>query len=202
MSRVFISQFHIGLGWGKHIKVWHVICDSKMFSSIFMKQHSTYCIKFRGRSNNYSITKNMKVKIQNIIIMLWLKEFQEMIYFIIIHWFYWSGVHIWNIFISILKWILLRVNLNIIITNIMMIKYPYNIRNHRTGFGRRDPWFEGDLWRFAVPLSWRTIWFITMKVIELVHLSSKTWWELVRATDDSGISLVSNYSIELANSLL
>ena len=37
MSCVSISQFHIGLGWDKHRKAWHAICDCNICSSIFMK---------------------------------------------------------------------------------------------------------------------------------------------------------------------
>ena len=44
ISRVSIIQFCIGLGWGGGIKVRHEICDCKIHSSIFMKQHSIYCI--------------------------------------------------------------------------------------------------------------------------------------------------------------
>ena len=41
-----------------------------------------------------------------------------------------------------------------------------------------------------------------MKGVQLVHISSKTFWEEVRSTDDTGISLVSNTSTAFANSLM
>ena len=48
MYRVSISQFQSGLGWDKHRKVWHEICDCSICSFIFMKKHSRYCIKNEG----------------------------------------------------------------------------------------------------------------------------------------------------------
>ena len=53
-----------------------------------------------------------------------------------------------------------------------------------------------------VPLYWSFIWFFTMKGVVMIHIFSKTWWEETRATDDAGISLVSNLSTALANNLL
>ena len=84
----------------------------------------------------------------------------------------------------------------------MMIKYPHYIPNHSTGFGRRGPIFEFNFWRLSVPLYWWISWFITMKGVELVHISSKTWREEFRPMDGSGIILVSNYSTVIANNLL
>ena len=93
-------------------------------------------------------------------------------------------------------------NLNITIINGMMIKYPHDSQNYRAGFGRRGLGFEVNFCMLTNPLYWWISWFITMKVIELVHVSSKNWWEEVRDTDDAGISLVSNYSISFSNSIL
>ena len=42
----------------------------------------------------------------------------------------------------------------------------------------------------------------TMKVVELIHLSSKTLWEEVRPIFDAGISLVSNPSTVFTNNLM
>ena len=60
--------------------------------------------------------------------------------------------------------------------------------------------FEVNFWRLDITLYWCISWFITIKDVELVQISSKTWWEEVRATDDAGIILVSNPSIEFENS--
>ena len=59
-----------------------------------------------------------------------------------------------------------------------------------------------SFWRLDVTLY---LWFIclfAMKCVELIHIYSKTWWEEFRATDDSGISLVSNPSTSFSNNLL
>ena len=95
-----------------------------------------------------------------------------------------------------------RVNLNTTIINGIMIKSHHNIWNQKNGFWKRGPGFEVRFWRLAVTLYWWLSWFITTKGVEFVHLSSKTWWEEVRATDNLGISLVSNYFTEYANNLL
>ena len=70
----------------------------------------------------------MKFNIQNIIILLPVEELQEMLHFIIIHLFNWSGVWIWNRFIVRVRffWKFLRVNLNITIINGMIIKSPHD----------------------------------------------------------------------------
>ena len=47
LTRVYISHFHSGLSWDKHIKLWHAIFECKIRSSIFMKQHSRECIIFK-----------------------------------------------------------------------------------------------------------------------------------------------------------
>ena len=70
----------------------------------------------------------------------------------------------------------------------------------------RNAW-ERDLFVIWVSqgfstISWWFIWFINMKGVEVIHLSSKTWWEEFWTTDDAGISFVSNYSTEFANTLL
>ena len=80
-----------------------------------------------------------------------------------------------------------------------MIKSPCDSKNHRTGFGRRGPGFEVNYWRLAITLSWWINWFITTKGIGLVHIYSKNCREEVRATDDAGISLVSNYPKTFSN---
>ena len=125
-----------------------------------------------------------------------------MVYLIILNWFDWSGVRIWNRFIVIFKWKLWRVNLNITIINGIMIKSPHDSWNNMTGLRRRVTRFEANFRSLAFPLSWYFSWFITMKDVELVHLSSGTWWDKVRATDDAGIRLVSNSSTAFTNSLL
>ena len=66
-----------------------------------------------------------------------------MVHFIIINWFYWIGVWIWNRFRVRLNWKLWRVNLNITIINGMMIKY------HVVG-----PW-SGSLGSLFVAAYWR-----------------------------------------------
>ena len=93
-------------------------------------------------------------------------------------------------------------NLNITIMNENMIKSTHDRWNHRNGFGRRGPVFEVSCWRLAVPFSWCTSWFIATKGISLIHIYSKTWWEEVRSTDNTGIILVSNYSTAFENNLL
>ena len=85
-------------------------------------------------------------------------------------------------------------NLNITVTNVMMSKYTYYSKNHWTGFGRRGEVFEVNYWSLDVPLSWWISWFVTMKVVGLVSLSSKTGWEEFRSMDDASNILVSNYS--------
>ena len=52
MPLVSISQFHSYIGWYRHRKVWHEMCDWKNFSSIFMKQQSRYSIKLWRSSNH------------------------------------------------------------------------------------------------------------------------------------------------------
>ena len=171
-------------------KVWHAICDRKILSHIFIKQQSRDCIKFWRRVNPHSSLKHLVINIQNIIIMLWVEEFQEMVHLIIINWFYWSGVWIWNIFRVRFRWKIWKVNLNIKMINVTVINLPHNSWNHRTGFERRGPGFELRWWILAVPLPWWISWFITMKSVELINLSYKAWWEEYRSTKDAGIILV------------
>ena len=192
-----IGQFRSGLGWYEHIKVWHAICDCKIFSSVFMKQHSRYCVKVLRSGYHQSSLNHMEVVIQNISIVFWVKYFQEMVNFIIVDWFDRSGVWIWNIFRVIFNWEAWRVNLNIIIINWMMIKSPCDSWNHSTGLGGRGT----GCWRLDLPLSWWLIWFFAMKGFELINISSETWWEELRATDDVGINLVLNPSTSFANTL-
>ena len=96
MSCVSIRQFHSGLGWYKHRKVWHAIYDYNTRSSIFMKQHSRYSIIFLRSRDHQSSLKHTEVNIQMIFIIFWMGKFKEMIHFIIINLFNWSGVWIWN----------------------------------------------------------------------------------------------------------
>ena len=93
-------------------------------------------------------------------------------------------------------------NLKITIISDMMIKYPHDSWNHRTGFGRRGPGFEAIFWRFSVPLFWWIGWFTVTKGIELVNLYSKTCREELMSVNNSDIILVSNYSISFANNCL
>ena len=125
-----------------------------------------------------------------------------MVHLNIIYWFNRSGVWIWNRFRVKFNWKLWRVNLNITIINEMIIKSPHDSWNNSNGFERRCTGFEVIFWMLAVTLSWRFIWCFTMKGVELIYLSSKTWWEKFSATDDSGIIFVSNTSTEFANTLL
>ena len=59
MSCVSISQFHRIFGWEKNRKVWNVICDYNISSSIFMEQHSRDCIKFWSRYDQQSSLKHL-----------------------------------------------------------------------------------------------------------------------------------------------
>ena len=122
-----------------------------------------------------------------------------MVYFIMIHLFDQSGIWIWNRVRGRLNWRLWRVNLNITINNGMMIKYRCDSWNLRTAFVRRGPVFEVWFLRLALPLSWWLSWFFTMKGVEFIHLTSKTWWEKLRANYYACISLVSNTSTSFTN---
>ena len=159
-----------------------------------MKQHSRYCITFLRRGNHQSSLNHLEFNIHNIIIMFWVEEFQEMVHFIIINWFYFIGNCIWNRFMVIFNCKILIVNLNITVINGMVIKSPHDSWNQSTGFGRRGPGFGMICWRLDVPIYWWTIWFLTMKVFELIHPSSNNLWVEFRATDDAGIILVTNPS--------
>ena len=121
-----------------------------------------------------------------------------MVHSIIINSFNNSGVYIWNIFRVKFNWKIWRVNLNITIINDMTIKSPHDSWNHRASVRNRGPGFEVICWRLAVPLSWGFIWLFTIKGVELIHLSYKTWWEEFRAIEDEGISLVYNPSTVFA----
>ena len=122
-----------------------------------------------------------------------------MVYFIIINSIDWSGIRIWNRLRGILKRIILRLNPNITIINGMVIESSHNIRNHRTGFVRRSTWFEVNFWRLAVTISWWLSCLITMKCVELVHISHKYGWEEVRFMGNVCISLLSNFYTASAN---
>ena len=157
---------------------------------------------FYCTSQKQKINKKISTKVQKTFIMLRMEELQEMVHLIIINWFNQSGFWIWNRFRVKLKWKLWRVKLNITIINGIITKSTHDIWKHRTGFGRRGPEFEGSCWRLSVTLSWWFIWFFTMKGIEWIHISSKTWWEEFRSMDDTCISLVFNPSTSSANILL
>ena len=124
-----------------------------------------------------------------------------MVHLIIIHLFDWSGVWIWERFRVRVVWKILRVNLNITIINGVMINYPHDIQNHRTGVGRRCPGFEVIICRFSVPLSWCISWLVTMKLIELFNLYYNTWWYSVSSTDYSGIVPMSNSYTVFSNNI-
>ena len=159
-----------------------------------MKQHSRDCIKCWGRDNHQSSLNHLDVNIQKMFIMFWVKKFQEMVNLIIFNWFNWSGVWIWIWFRVKFNWKLWRVNLKITIFNNIIINYSHDTLNPNTGFGRRVPVLEVILCRLAVPLSWCTSWFFTMKCLELIHISFNNWWWGFRASNDADISLVSNPS--------
>ena len=125
-----------------------------------------------------------------------------MLLFIIINWFGGSGIWIWNRFRVIFKWKILRVKLNITIINGKMINSPHDSWNHRNDFWRRVHRFKVSYWRLDIPISWWISRFITKKGVELVHFSSKAWWEEVRSTDDSGISLLFSPSTSFSINLL
>ena len=168
----------------------------------FIKQKNVDCIECLMRGYQFLRMKHLEVNIQKIIIMFWVEEFQEVVHFIIIDWFYWSGVCIWNIFRIRFNWEIWRVNLKTTIINGIIIKSTHDIWNHKTGFWRKNTGFEVSCWRLALPISWWISWFITMKGVEYIHLSSKTRWEEFRATDDSVIILVYNPSTAFTNNLL
>ena len=166
--RVSISQFHSGLGWDTHRKLWHAICDCNICSSIFMKQRSKDCIKFWSMGKRNSSLKHLEVNTQKVFIMFWVEEFQGMVHLIIINLFDRSGVWIWNRFRVIFNCKLLRLNLNITIINFMTINFSHDSWNYRDDFGRRCTEFEVSFWSLDVPLYWWLIWFFTMKEFELI----------------------------------
>ena len=165
MYCVSLSYFHSGLGWEKHIKVWHAIFDCSIRSSIFMKQHSRYCIKSWRRGDHKLSLNHLELNTRNIFIMLWVEYLQDMLHFIIINLFDWSGVWIWNRLRVRFNWKLWRVNLNITIINGIIIKSHTDIWNRSTGFGRIGTGFEVRFLSFAVPLSCWLIYFVTMKLV-------------------------------------
>ena len=188
-----LASFTVALV-GKNIEK----CDMQFLTETFsttslMKQQSRDCIQFWMRGNHQSSLKHLEFNTHKIIIILWVESLQDMPHFTIINWFNRSGVWIWNIFRVKFNWKLWRVSLNITIINGMMIKSLRDSWKHRTCFGSRGYVFEVIFWRLAVPLYWWLSWFLTMKGVEFINLSSKTWWEKFRATDDTDISLVSNH---------
>ena len=169
-------------------------CDMQFLTAAlappFYEKHSRDYSKIWRWGYQHFRLKYLEVNIENIIIVFWVKEFQEMVHFLVTNWFYCSGVWIWKWSRLRFKWKLWRLNLNITIINDMMIKSPHDSWKHRTGFGRRCPLLEASCWRLAVTLYWGIRWFVTMDGIALIHLFSQTLFEEVRATDDAGISLV------------
>ena len=127
---------------------------------------------------------------------------EKLVNFIIINWFDCSGIRIWNRVKCRFHWIIWRVNFNTTIINGMIIKSTHGRPNHRTCYRRICLIFEVKWWISDVPLFWWLIWFTTTKCVGLVHISSNTGWEEVRSTDDTCISLVSNYYTELVNNIL
>ena len=125
-----------------------------------------------------------------------------MVHWIIIIWLNRIGVWIWNLFRVKFNWKIWGVNFNITIINGMMIKSSRDSWNHRAGFGRKGYGFEVSCWMFSSQLSWRLIWFFTITFVEIIRLSYQTWWEGFWATDDAGISPVSNSSTAFSNTLL
>ena len=125
-----------------------------------------------------------------------------MIHFIIINWFNRSGVWIRNWFKLRLNWKIWGGNFNITIIYGMIIKFPHDSWNHRVSSGRRGPGFEVIYRMLAVPFFWWLFCFVTMKCIELIHFSPKTWWEEFWTTDDVHIRFVSNYSTTVTNNIL
>ena len=125
-----------------------------------------------------------------------------MIHFIIIFWSNQSGVWIWNWFIVKFNCKIWSVDFDITIINDIMINSPHDSWNNRAGVGSRGPGFEVRCYRLASPLSPWFVWFITMKGVELIRVSSKTWWGEFRDMDDSGINFLSNYSTTFENNLL
>ena len=73
---------------------------------MFIKQHSRDFIYFLIKRNHRSSLKHLEVNIQKIIIVILLEWLQELFHFRIIYCFIRGGVHIWNIFIIIFKYIL------------------------------------------------------------------------------------------------
>ena len=124
MSCVSISQFHSGIVGTNIDKFYMQICDCNILSSVFMKQHSRYCIKIWRRDDYKSILKHMEFNIQKIFIVFWMEEFQEMIHFIIINWFNRSGVWIWNWFIVRLNWKIWSVDLTSPISMAWLLSFP------------------------------------------------------------------------------
>ena len=121
---------------------------------------------------------------------------------IIINWFNWSGILIWNWVIGRLNWNVWNGNFIITIIYVMMIKFTHDSWNNRVGSGRRRPEFEVSCRRLAVPLSSCFFCFVTMECIEPIHLSPKTWWEELWTTDGACIRFVYNSSTELTNNFL
>ena len=126
-------------------------------------------MKFWSKGDNQSSLKYLEVNIQKIIIIFWVEEFQDMVHLIIVNWYNWSDIWIWNRFRVRLYWKIWRVNLNIAFINVMMIISPHDILNHRDGFGRRSPGFEVSFQRLSGPLYLWLSWFITMKGVERIQ---------------------------------
>ena len=144
----------------------------------------------------------MEVNIHKIFIVFLMEESQKMTHFIIINWFKRSGVWIRNWFIVRLNWKIWSGGFNITIIYGIMIKFPRDSWNHRFFNGSRGPLFEVIYRRFAVTFYWWLFCFVTMKCIELIHVSLKNWWEGFLTTDDACISFLYNSSTSFTNTIL
>ena len=110
-----------------------------------------------------------------------------MVHLIIINRFNWSVTWVWNTLIGI---------------NSMMTKYPHDSWNKMNSIGIRGEWSEVSCWRLAVTLYWWSSQFINMECSELIHIYPKTRKDKFMTTNDTRVSLVSNYYIEFTDNIL
>ena len=125
-----------------------------------------------------------------------------MVHFIIINGFNQSIIWVWNRLMGIFQEIIWGVNLYIHIINCMIINSHHDIWNHRTGIWIRGKGFKVNWCSLVVPLAWWFIWFVTMKLIELIHISPKNEWGHFIITNYAWVILVSKYSTESTDSIL
>ena len=102
-----------------------------------------YFVVMENRSfpSIYSILNHLDINTQNITITLWMKEFKEIVHFIIIHWFDWSVIWVWNRVRGGFQCIIWSVSLYITIINGIVIHSPHDIRNNSTCLSRRGEGF-------------------------------------------------------------